>query len=633
MNNRKNIGSGWLFSVAGILIMLVIGIGVYVVAHVMSLRKDMTQERLYTLSAGTKAILKKLDTPIQIRLYASQSKETPVEFKTYAQRVEDLLGEYKTIAGNNLEIKKYDPQPDSDAEEKATQDGVEGQVVGGMGEKVYLGLAISMLDSHESIPFLDMRKEKLLEYDLTRAISIVANPQKKVVGVMSGLPIFGEMNPMAMRMGGGGRQDPWIFITQLKQVYTVKEVAIASDKIDDDIQVLVVVYPKAITDKAQYAIDQFVLRGGKLIAFLDPMSVVDSRNNQSGNPMQAAMQGGASLDKLVKGWGYEFDNQKVVADKVFESKINRGNRPESAPAVLSLTSEGVNTNDVATSQLDNLLIPFAGAFTGAPKEGVKEVVLLHSSVKSQIIEKFTAEFSGEQVSKDFVASGVQQKIAIRLSGKFKTAFPDGLPKDPAAKEEAAAPAGLKEGAKETSVVLIGDSDVLFDQFAGQVQEFMGQKMFFPRNGNLNLLDNLVDQMGGDENLIAVRSRATMSRPFTKIRAMQAVAEESYRAKIRDLEKSLTDTQTRLAELQRSKDGKQQQQQFILSPEQQQEILNFRKKEGEMKKDLRRERKNLRQDIDSLENRLKWVNILGMPFLVAASGIGLALLKRKKTAAK
>ena len=632
MNNRKNNGLSWLFSVAGVLIMLVIGIGVYVVAHVLSLRKDMTQERLYTLSAGTKAILQKLDTPVQIRLYASQSKDTPVEFKTYAQRVEDLLSEYKTIAGNNLEIKKYDPQPDSDAEEKAAQDGVEGQVIGAAGEKVYLGLAISMLDAHDSIPFLDMRKEKLLEYDLTRAISIVANPQKKVVGVMSGLPVFGEMNPMAMRMGGG-RQDPWVFISQLKQVYTVKEVAITSDKIDDDIQVLLVVHPKAITDKAQYAIDQFVLRGGKLIAFLDPMSVVDSRNNQSNNPMQAAMQGGSTLDKLVKAWGYEFDNQKVVADKIFESRINRGNRPESAPAVLSLTPEGVNTNDVATSQIDNLLLPFAGVFSGAPKDGVKEVVLLHSSEKSQLIEKFAAEFSGEQVSKDFSPSGKEQKIAIRLSGKFKTAFPDGQPKDPAAKDEPAAPAGLKEGAKETSVVLIGDSDVLFDQFAGQVQEFMGQKMFFPRNGNLNLVENLVDQMGGDENLIKIRSRATMSRPFTKIRTMQATAEESYRAKIRDLEKSLTDAQTRLSELQRSKDGKSQQQQFILSPEQQQEIQNFRKKETEVKKDLRRERKNLRQDIDSLENRLKWLNILGMPLLVAGSGIGLALLKRKKTAAK
>ena len=180
------------------------------------------------------------------------------------------------------------------------------------------------------------------------------------------------------------------------------------------------------------------------------------------------------------------------------------------------------------------------------------------------------------------------------------------------------------------VVLVGDTDLLYDQFAAQVQEIFGQKMVFPRNGNLNLVQNLVEQLAGDSNLISVRSRATMNRPFTLVKKMQAEAEERYRSKIKELEKSLSDTQTRLNELQKSKEKGQR---FILSPEQQAEIQKFQQKQGEAKKELKQVRKNLRREIDSLENRLKWVNIAGMPILVTITGLSLAMIKRKKTAAK
>ncbi len=631
--STKNIGN-WLFSIVGVGIMLVICIGIYIVSHVAALRVDMTEEKLYTLSAGTKAILRKLDTPVQVRFYSSQGKDMPVELKTYSQRVEDLLGEFKKVAGNNIEIKKYDPQPDSDAEEQAMKDGVEGQAMGmGFGDKLYLGLAVSMLEANTTLPFLTPQRERLLEYDLARAISTVTNPQKTVIGIMSGLPVFGESNPMAARMGGG-RQDPWIFVSELKKDYTVNEVPMTSETISDDIKVLVVIHPKGITDKAQFMIDQFLMNGGKLIAFLDPMSIIDTRNTPQQNPMQGAMQAGSNLDKLVKAWGLEFDSAKVVADKIYETKINRGQRAESSPAVLTLNAQAVNTNDVATSQIDSLLIPFAGVFTGTLKEGLKETVLLQSSTQSQIIEKFMAEYSGDQVSKNFTPSGKAQKIALRITGNFKTAFPDGAPVDAVAKPDASTNnTSLKESTKETSVVLVGDSDLLYEQFAGQVQDFMGQKMFFPRNGNLNLLQNIVDQMAGDQNLIGIRSRATMTRPFTRVRAIQAAAEDRYRTKIKDLEKSLADTQTRLSELQRTKEGGGAQQRFILSPEQQSEIASFQKKQLSAKRELRVERKNLRQDIDSLENRLKWLNILGIPFLVTLTGLGFAIFKRKITAAK
>ena len=636
MTAKKSNLENFLFSVAGVIVMLFIMIAVYVISHVASKRIDLTAEKLYTLSPGTKAILKKLDTPVEIRFYCTQGKDMPVELKTYAQRVEDLLGEYKKLSPKNIQVKKFDPQPDSDAEDSANLDGVEGQQIN-LGEKVYMGLAFNMLDSKTALPFVDPRRERLLEYDITRAIANVTTTEKQVIGVMSALPVFGEMNPMAMRMGQGGRQDPWVFVNELKRDFTVKEVQMTEDKIDDDIKVLVVVHPKGITDKTQYALDQFVLRGGKLIAFLDPLSVVDSRSNPQMNPLQAAAAGGSTLDKLVKAWGIEFDQNKVVADTVFQTRINRGQRAESAPAVLSVTSEGVNTNDVVTSQIDSLLIPFSGTFGGTPAEGLKETVLLNTTAQSQLVEKFMAEFSGEQIIKDFAPGGKPLALAIRLTGKFKTAFPDGKPKDAADPKDEAnkdkptnSVPSLKESTKETAVILVGDADLLYDQFAAQVQEIFGQKIVYPRNGNLNLIQNMVEQLGGDNNLIAIRSRATMNRPFTRVNRMKAEAEQRFQAKIKELEKSVADAQTRLNELQKNKESTQR---FIMSPEQQQEIQKVQQKQVEVKKQLKQERKNLRREIDSMENSLKWVNIAGMPLLVALSGISLAVLKRKKTAAK
>lgn len=643
MTTQKKQIETFLFSAAGVAVMFLIVVAIYVIAGAFKTRFDLTQEKLYTLSPGTKAILQKLDTPVEIRFYCTQdAKEMPVPLKTYAERVEDLLNEYQKNARGKIQLKKLDPKPDSDAEDSANLDGVEGVVLGGLGaDKIYLGVAINQLDAKVALPFLSPERERLLEYDISRAISRVTSPTKPVVGVMSPLPMFGEMNPMMMRMGQQQRQDPWVLISELKRDFDVRQVEMTVEEIPAEIQVLAVVHPKGITDKAQYAIDQFVLRGGKLVAFLDPYSLVDSRNQPPGmNPLQAAQVPGSTMDKLLKAWGLGFDNNKVVADMNYVTRINRGNRPEPAPAVLSLTQEALDRNDVVTSEVDNALIPFAGVFTGTPAEGLKETILVKTSSRSQLIDRFMAEFSGEQTVKDFAASGKEQAVAVRLTGKFKTAFPDGKPKDAPenkdeakkddAKKDAPAEAGLKESKSDGVVILVGDSDFIFDQFAVQVQEFFGQRIVQPRNGNLNLGQNMVEQLAGDSNLIAVRSRATMNRPFTRVRKMQAEAEERYQAKIKGLETSLNDAQTRLNELQKNKDTGQR---FILSPAQQDEIKNFQKKQAEVKKELKEVRKNLRQDIDSLENRLKWVNIAGMPLLVAVSGVSLALIKKKKTAAK
>lgn len=633
--NKKSSFTTYLFSGAGVAIMFFILVAVYVIGGAVKHRFDLTSDRLFTLSDGTRNILKKLDTPVQVRFYCTQNSSTmPVFLKTYAQRVEDLLEEYRKAANGNIEIKKLDPQPDSDAEDSANLDGVEGQMAAG-GEKIYLGIAINCLDQKVSVPFLTPDRERQLEYDVSRAISQVTTTQKPVVGLMSALQVFGAFDPMAMQMGRPNRQDPWVFVGELKRDYTVKQVEMTAEKIDDDIKVLVVVYPKDITDKTQYAIDQFVLRGGKLVAFLDPLSLVDSRSAAS-NPMQRNMGSGATLDKLLKAWGIEMDKAKVVADLNYAARINRSGQPEVAPAVLSLTQEAVDTNDVVTSQIDNMVMPFPGGFTGTPAEGLKKTVLIRTTKSGQLVDKMMAEFSGEQLTKEFSATGKEYALALRLTGKFKTAFPEGQPKDvtdaKAATDKKETPAGLslKESKGDGAVVLVADADMLYDQFCVQVQNFFGQKVVTPINANLNFMQNVVDQMGGDQNLIGVRSRASMTRPFTVVKRMQTEADEKYRNTIKDLEKNLADTQQKLNEMQTRKEGGQR---FILSPEQQNAIQQFRQDEAKVKKELKGVRKSLRHDIESLETNLEWINIAGMPFLVTISGIALAMIKRKKTAAK
>ena len=626
----------WLYSTVGVVAMLAIVVAFNIIAARAKTRIDLTAERAYTLSQGTRNILAKLDTPVQIRFYCSQNENRmPVMLKTYAQRVEDLLGEFRQLSKGQIEIQKLDPTPDSDAEDSAKLDGVEGQPLAD-GEAIYLGVSVSMLDQKEAIPFLTPERERLLEYDLARAISRVMTSEKPVVGMMSPLPYAGQqMNPMMARMGRGGGAPAWVFFNELQRDFTVQPVEMTAESIPENIKVLVVIHPKGISDAAQYAIDQFVLRGGKLIAFLDPSAALDP---QGGGPMGGGGSS-SSIDKLLGAWGLTFNSTKVVADTTYTGRTRQGR----APAVLALNEKAVNKDDIITAQADNLFMVFAGAFSGSPVAGLSQTVLIKSSKDSQMIEPMIAQMSGEQVIKDFVSSGIEHSLAVRLTGKFKTAFPEGKPKaaeanpaePPKPEEKKPDEKSLKESTQDGAVLLVGDSDMIQDQIA--VQEMQnpfggGQRMVMPANGNLAFAQGAIEQLAGDSNLIAVRSRASRERPFTVVRKMQADAEANYRNKIKELETTLTDAQSKLNALQRTK-ADQGGQKFILSPEQQQEIVNFRKKETEVKQQLKLERKKLRTDIDSLENRIKWINIAGMPVLVTFAGIGLALARRNRRAAR
>jgi ABC-type uncharacterized transport system involved in gliding motility auxiliary subunit len=633
-----------LYSTAGIAVMLVLVVVFNFIASAARSRIDLTQEKAYTLSAGTRAILKKLDTPVKIRFYCTKAENaTPatVMLGSYAKRVEDLLGEYKQAAGGKLTIEKLDPQPDSDVEDSAHLDGVEGEALPD-GEKFYLGLAVSMLDQKQTLAFLDPARERLLEYDLSRAISRVGAPEKPVVGIMSPLPVFGmPSNPMMARMGQQG-QEPWALVNELKNDFTVQRVGMDVDKIDDSIRVLAVIHPRDITDKAQYAIDQFIMRGGKVIAFLDALPLVDSREQ---NQMLGSIpNSGSSLEKLLKAWGISFDTAKVVADLNFKMQLGgRNNQVQEAPAFLSLTSRGINTNDIVTSQIDNIWLPFAGAFSGTPVEGLKETVLLQSTPDSQLVDGFMANLSGENVLKDFKRSGTSYPLAIRLTGKFKSAFPNGKPedkkddkKDDADKkpEEKVADKkpddSLKETSQDNTVILVGDADMIYDHFTLRQMQTPFGNLSMAMNGNLNFAQNAIEQLTGDNNLITVRSRATQNRPFEKVKQMEAAANEKFQSQIKRLEESAAEAQRKINELQQQKKGDQR---FVLSPEQQKELLNLRQEEARTRKNLKQVQKDFRKEVVSLQTRLKWINVLAIPFAVAASGIVMAAVKRRKTSAK
>ena len=435
---------------------------------------------------------------------------------------------------------------------------------------------------------------------------------------------------MMEQMGQPGTQ-PWELINELNGDYTLRQVPLDTDKIDDDIKVLLVIHPRGITDGAQYAIDQFILRGGKLIAFLDPLNLVDTRSqNQMGMMMPETSRGASTLDKLLPAWGFQFGTTDVVADLNFKMQVGGSTgQPQDAPAFLDVTGDGINTNNIITSSLSDVWLPFAGAFTGAPVAGLKETVLLKSTTDSELADAFMANLSGDSILKNFKSSGVEYPLAIELTGKFKTAFPDGPPKTGTNAAPPAA-AGLKQSAATNTVVLVGDADLIADDFALREENTPFGTFASALNGNLGFAENAIEQLAGGEDLIAMRSRAVEDRPFTVIKRMEAAAEQAYQSKINDLQTSLEDTEQRLNELQQNKN---QNQRYILSPQQQAELDNFRAKEAQVKSDLKKLQKDLRRDVVSLQTRIEWLNIAAVPVLVSAFGIGLAAWKRKRTSAK
>ncbi|MBP5639929.1 MAG: Gldg family protein [Victivallales bacterium] len=618
----------------GIVVIAVILVIVNLIFKPVSARIDCTADKLYTLSDGTKNTLKNLTEPVSIRFYYSKDvAKMPVIFKNYATRVEDLLQEYKQLAGKNLEIKKLNPKPDTDAEDSAKLDGITGKSMDVFGEdQIYLGIAVSCGNRTETLPFLSPDREKLLEYDITRAILGVKSANKPKVAVLSSLKVMGGYdNPMAMMQGQGQSKPAWIVISELKRTYDVVELPVDTKEIAADISVVVAIHPKNLSEQTMFALDQFILRGGKLIAYIDPMSVADLQTQQTPQHQYAPPAISSSLPTLLKAWGIEFDTEQIVLDNLLAG--NMGNR-ERNPMLLNFSKEYINAEDPTTAQLTTLAMFCGGSFKGTPADGLTKTVLIHSSKESLFAPKMMVLQGAMDMSKRLKADDLEKELAIKLTGHFKTAYPDGYPAvapaedGKSAPEPPKAPEGgwLKESKADSAVVLIGDADILFDPLCVERQQIFGQVLVQPVNHNLALAQNLIEYMSGDSALFGIRSRGGQSRQFSRVKKMEEEANKRFEEEIAKLEGEVQDVRRQISQLQRDrKPGDKE----LLSAEQRDLLKKYRQKEVEAKKKLQNVRKQLRKDIDSLENNVMLLNIGLMPLLVAIAGIAYAFLRRQK----
>ena len=633
----------FLNSVGGALIILLCVIAFNIITAQLKMKADLTEGDLFTLSDGSKILLNGLakeregddeSSPLEIRFYVTRGeKGVPVVVNEHGTRVEDLLDQYKAYAGSNLELQKINPRRDTDAEELAVNDGIRL-----LNNAFYIGLAVSYLDSTEVIPVLDPSRATNLEYDISRAIKNVLKlkEDREVVGVMSSLNVWGgadPTNPMAM-MNRGQQQPPWYFLQQLQRDFNVERIEPAATEIPATVNVLLLIHPKSVSEATEYALDQFVLRGGKLIAFVDPLAQRDDSGQQNPQMRIPGMGGGSNLNRLFSKWGVPFDNSQVVAD--FNYRLNPRDpiaQGRMQPAYLALNRNALNSSEVVTRDLGTLRLPYAGSFdTSNIATGLKVTELITSSEQAKLVDGMSSQFNGDKIMDSFLTGSEDGKpvgtkkhiLGLKLGGKFTTAFPNGKPsaEDTESSNPDAKPAStehLTESTEDNFVCLIGDTDILVDD------HFLLQQRFLISE-NITFVQNLVDHFG-DDTLINIRSR-NQNRPFTTIVDLEKEAQKKFEDKLKKLEAEQQEILQQKTKLESAGEGSNQFTRRI-DPEALKEI---QAKELDKRKQIREIRKQLRSEIDLIQLKIKLANIGLMPVLVILFGIGFFIRKRKKTAA-
>jgi ABC-type uncharacterized transport system involved in gliding motility auxiliary subunit len=585
-------------------------------------RLDLTQSHLYTLSAGTRNILGSIEEPIHLYLfYSDKGTQNLPQLRTYAQRVREMLGEMAGRAGGKIRLDVIDPLPFSEDEDRATGLGLQAVPTGQGTETIFFGLAgTNSTNGKAVIPFLQPDKEAFLEYDVAKLIHELSMTKKPAIGLVSSLPMSASFDPQTRQM-----REAWAIDQQLQQSFDVRQLSAPSLKtIDKDIGVVVLVHPKNLSDDALYAIDQFVLRGGHLLVFVDPQAEADDAGADPANP-QAAMFANKSSDlpKLFKAWGIQYDPNKIVLDRVHALQISmaQGAPPVRDPAILGFGKKDLNPDDVTTANLDTINISSAGFFALDKDSKSKLVPLIQTSNEAMVVPSERLKFLPDpsQLLVGYQPSSEKPYvIAGRLEGKFNSAFPD-------RKEDG----HLAESKEDGAIVLVADTDLLTNRLWVQIQPFFGQKIMnaFANNGDFFI--NSVDNLTGSSDLISIRGRATSQRPFTTVEEMRRAAEESFRGKEKELQQRLSETEKKLSELQT---GKSKDQELILSPEQRAELQRFLDQKVEIRKELRQVRRGLDDKIEALGTRLKLVNIGLMPLLITFAALAFAWWKRQRRAA-
>jgi ABC-type uncharacterized transport system involved in gliding motility auxiliary subunit len=610
-------------------IVLFLAINIFSAASIRNAQLDLTDTGLYTLSDGTREVLADLKEPLTLRFFVSRDLlDASPGLGGYATRVQELIERYATLSGGKIRLELIDPKPFSTEEDRAVGFGLNGVPLADGGELGYMGIAgTNTTDDQDVIPFLQPGREQFLEYDLTRLIYNLANPKKKVVGLVSGLPI--DADPLK-------RYKPWHVIEQMKQFFEIRTMGF-EPKITDDVDVLMVVHPFGLSDEALYDIDQFVMRGGKTMIFVDPFAEEGSRSNQA---MRLPPDQGSQLDKLFKAWGLTYDREKVLGDLGSAQKVSAGLDDLGRPIItdyvawITMRQDRMNADDVVTGELRVVNLATTG-FIGKAEGAALEIEPLITSTKSSApvdAMKFRHQPSPANILKEFTADDKDYIIAGRVTGTFKSAFPDGPPKkkDGEKKDDddkRKVYPHLAAAKMPANLIVVADTDILADAFWLQTQDFFGQQLTVPTANNADFVINALDNLSGSSALIGLRSRGLSNRPFLKLQELQRAAEDRFRDREQALAKQLQETEKKLKDLQTKERAGGA---AVLSAEQREAIDKFRADMIKIRRELRQVQLSLREDIDTLDAWTRVLNIGAMPVIVAIVAVALALVRRQRS---
>ena len=594
-----------------LLVVLFVVINMLAGSSLRGLRFDLTENQLYTLSEGSLNILSGLEEPVTLYLFFSQGASSDLpQIRSYARRVDEMVEEFANHADGKLIVNRVDPAPFSEQEDQAAAFGLQAVPVGVSGENLYLGIAgTNTLDDVQSMPFLQPSKEKFLEYDLAKMISSLGNPTRKTIGLISSLDMSGGFDPATQQMS-----DPWVIKEQFDQLFDVRTLD-ATQALPDDIDLLMLVHPKQLDETALYRIEQYVLAGGHLIAFMDPFAEMD--RGTPGDPM-AQMQVGSSstLGSMLGAWGVEFDPNRVVGDLQYGVGTSRSRHI----GILSVQSDGINGDDIVSADLEVVNLSSTGWLQSVEGAQTSFEPLVQSSANAAPMDSSQLRFLTDPATlmEGFSPTGEVYSLAARISGPAQASMdaPEGVQDSHL---EAAGTAGI-------NVILFADSDILSDRLWVQRQAFFGQSLTSSFADNGSLVVNGVDNLLGNADLISIRTRASSNRPFDRVEDIRVEAEKSYRSTEERLQMELQETELKLNELQA---GKAEGDTMVISPEQQEEVQRFMDQRLAIRGELRQVQHDLQRDIEGLGTRLKLLNIALVPAIVMLAALAYGLRRRKK----
>ena len=591
------------------IILLVLGFLLFAMINnifIGSARFDLSENGLYSLSDGTKEVIDEIDEPINLYFFFSQkiSSDMPA-LRTYSQRVYELLEEYELIAGGKIKLSYIDPEPFSEQEDRAAEFGLQSVPINQAGDELYFGLAgTNSLDGREVIPFFQPDKEEFLEYEISKLVHNLAKPEKATIGVYSDLPVQSTVDPRTFQPTSA-----WVFMQQLEELFEVQMIKDLEKDELSDLDLLLIVHPKNLSESALFSVDQYVLSGGKLLAFVDPLAELD----QPGPGTPGVPSKSSDLNAITKKWGVVLREQKILGDPEVALLVGGADgRPVRHLGILGFSQEYLGQDNVVTSSIETVNMATAGIFDLDTSLETEIETLIRSSESSGLMDAYQFEFlsNPEDLQKGFSSTGESFVVAARISGAATSNFEGAI-------------ADRKEfipSSESIQVMLIADTDILADRLWVQVQSFFGQQIATAFADNGTLIANAVENLSGSSSLISVRSRGQFSRPFEVVDRLRRNAEVSYLQSAERLQLELADTERKLAELESSspEDGL-----IRLSDEQTEAIKSFQDEKLRIRKQLRDVRHRLDKDIEDLGGWLKLINILVMPLLLT----GLLLIIR------